>query len=308
MLVSLPVLRKIAFTTVAATVLAGVFGVGGLRLNSHYSVYFDRDDPLLLAHQEISDLYSRHDAILIALQSEQSFLEIENYQLLEDLTARLAQQPFATNVLSITELGLIGEHFTDDGDIIPSLRQLRDDGRAMGLLLAESLDLAGIWVQIDLPDNSSRTVLDAVGAVRRTVGAAIGDAPISAHYTGTLALNEAYINVVQHDLRRIVPLLLLVMVVVLGQLLRCRRSVFTLMPVAICSVIAAFGVVGLFGAELAAINSFAPIIIFSISVAGCVHTALSYEHYRDGGEPPDRAALAAANYNLVPMSDRKSVV
>ena len=59
----------------------------------------------------------------------------------------------------------------------------------------------------------------------------IGRLQLNSHYTGTLALNEAYIEVVQHDLTRIVPLLLLVMMVVLGWLLRSRRAVLTMMPV-----------------------------------------------------------------------------
>ena len=235
------------------------------------------------------------------LQSAGSFLDSENYQLLEVLTARLARQSHAVSVVSITELAILGETVTEDGDFIPSLRQLRDEGHAVGLLLAESLNFAGIWVQVDLPDNNSLTVLDTVGAIRQTVDSAIGELPISAHYTGTLALNEAYIKVVQHDLKRIVPLLLLVMTIVLSQLLRRRMTVFTLLPVSICSVVAAFGIAGLFGAELAAINTFTPIIIFSISLAGCVHMALSYDHYRDGGMPASGAAVAAAHYNLVPM-------
>lgn len=301
MSLSLSLLRRIALITVAATVLVAVAGIGRLQLNSHYTAYFGSDDPLLVAHQEISALYSRHDAIFVVLQSTGSFLDSENYQLLEVLTAQLARQPHAVSVVSITELGILGETLTEDGNYIPSLQQLRDEGHTVGLLLAESLNFAGIWVQVELPDNNSLTVLDTVGAIRQTVESAIGDLPISAHYTGTLALNEAYIKVVQHDLKRIVPLLLLVMTIVLSQLLRCRRTVLTLLPVGICSVVAAFGIAGLFGAELAAINTFTPIIIFSISLAGGVHMALSYDHYRDGGMPADGAAVAAAHYNLVPM-------
>ncbi len=277
-------------------------GIGKLQLNSHYTAYFDSDDPLLVAHQEISDLYSRQDAVFVVLQSADSFLNSENYRLLEDLTALLGRLPFATSAVSITELGIIGETQTEDGDFIPSLRQLTDERHAIGLLLAEDTLLAGIRVQIELADNNSRTVLDAVGTIRQTVESAIGDLPVSAHYTGTLALNEAYIKVVQHDLTRIVPLLLLVMMVVLGLLLRSSRAVLTMLPVGICSVVAAFGIVGLFGAELAAINSFMPVIILSISLAGCVHVALSYNHYRGNGVPVEEAAITAVKYNLLPMS------
>lgn len=302
MATSLAVLRRIALATVVATIAVTATGIGKLQFNSHYTAYFDSDDPLLVAHQEISDLYSRKDAIFVVLQSADSFLDSENFRLLENLTALLAGQPFTTSALSITELGIIGETLTEDGDVIPSLQQLQSDHRAIGLLLAKSAMLAGIWVQIDLPDNNSRAVLETVGTIRQTVDSAIGGLAVSAHYTGTLALNEAYIKVVQHDLTRIVPLLLLVMMVVLGWLLRSRRAVLTMLPVGICSIVAAFGIVGLFGAELAAINSFMPVIILSISLAGCVHMALSYNHYRDSGVPAEAAAVAAVKYNLLPMS------
>jgi len=302
MTISLALLRRIAIVMVVATLIVAAAGIGRLQLNSHYSAYFDSDDPLLLAHQEISDLYSRQDAVFVVLQSADSFLNDENYRLLEDLTALLAAQPRVTSAVSITELGIVGENQTEDNEFIPSLQQLTGESRAIGLLLAESTMLAGIWVQIDLPDNNSRTVLNAVGAIRQTVDSAIGDVPLSTHYTGTLALNEAYIDVVRHDLTRIVPLLLLVMVVVLGWLLRSSTAVFTMLPVGIFSVVAAFGVVGLFDVELAAINSFMPVIIFTISLAGCVHMALSYVHYRDRGVPAEEAAISAAKYNLLPMS------
>jgi predicted RND superfamily exporter protein len=305
MAASLATLRRIAVVTLSAAIAAGAFGIGKLQLNSHYTAYFDSDDPLLLAHQEISNLYSRHDAIFVVLQSANSFLGDENYHLLEELTALLARQPFVTSAVSITELGIIGESLSEEGDFIPSFQQLARESRAIGLLLAESTMLAGIWVQIDLPDNNSQTVLDVVGDTRKTVDSAIGDLPVSAHYTGTLALNEAYIKVVRHDLTRIVPLLLLVMIVVLGWLLRSSRAVLTLMPVGICSVVAAFGIVGLFGAELAAINTFMPVIILSISLAGCVHMALSFNHYRDRGAPAEKAAVSAAKYNLLPMAPQR---
>jgi predicted RND superfamily exporter protein len=145
-------------------------------------------------------------------------------------------------------------------------------------------------------------VLETVAAVRHTIESATGNLAISAHYTGTIALNEAYIKVVQDDLLRIVPLLLLVMILVLGILLRSSRAVFTMLPVGICSVAGAFGIAGLFGTELAALNSYTPVIILSISVAGCVHMAMTYARNRNSGLAPQDAAISATRYNLLPMT------
>ena len=151
MATSLTVLRRIALVILVAIIAVAAMGVGKLQLNSHYTAYFDSDDPLLVAHQEISDLYSRQDAIFVVLQSADGFLDSEKYRLLEDLTAQLAGQPFTTSALSITELGIIGETLTEHGDIIPSLQQLESEHRAIGLLLARNGMFAGIWVQIDVP-------------------------------------------------------------------------------------------------------------------------------------------------------------
>ena len=117
MAASLATLGRIAVVTLSATIAAGAFGIGELQLNSHYTAYFDSDDPLLLAHQEISNLYSRHDALFVVLQSANSFLGDENYHLLEDLTALLDGQPFVTSAVSITELGIIGESLSEEGDL-----------------------------------------------------------------------------------------------------------------------------------------------------------------------------------------------
>ena len=299
---SLAIHRRIAVAALVATTVVAVTGIGRLQLNSHYTVYFDGDDPLLIAHHKISALYGRQDSIFVVLQSPDSFLSAANYSLLEDVTLLLSDLPFVSSAVSVSELGIAGETLTEHGDFIPSLEQLADESRALGLLLTENTRLAGIRVQIQLPDKHSQTVLNAVGTVRETVDYAIDGRPISAHYTGTLALNEAYIEVVKHDLTRVVPLLLLVMMCVLWWLLGSGRAVFTLLPVGIGAVFASFGMAGVFGAELAAIHAFVPIMLLTISLAGCVHMALSYNRYRTDGAPAEEAALLAAQYNLLPMS------
>ena len=299
---SLAIRQHIAVLVLVATTVVTVAGIGRLQLNSHFTVYFDRDDPLLLAHQRISALYGRQDSLFVVLQSPDSFLKAANYSLLEDITRLLGNLPFVSRAMSISELGIVGETLAENGDFIPSPEQLAAESRALGLLLAEDTLLAGVWVQIELQDKHSHAVLGAVGTVRETVDHAIDGLPISAHYTGTLALNEAYIEVVKHDLVRVVPLLLLAMMCILGWLLRSGLAVLTLLPIGASAVFVSFGTAGIFGADLAAIHAFVPIIVLTISLAGCVHMALSYNRYRADGVPAEEAALSAARYNLLPMA------
>ena len=106
MAASLATLRRIAIVTLSATIAAGAFGIGKLQLNSHYTAYFDSDDPLLLAHQEISSLYSRQDAIFVVLQSRNSFLDDQNYHLLEQLTALRGFGPWTAHYIAIPILNV----------------------------------------------------------------------------------------------------------------------------------------------------------------------------------------------------------
>lgn len=301
MRLSLALLQKIAIASITATMIIAAAGIGKLRLNSHYTAYFDSSDPLLVSHDEISDLYSRNDGIFVALRSTHSFLTAEHYELVERLAAVLQMQPHSSRVISMTELGIVSEDIVADDLAIPSLQQLKDDGRVIGLLLSDDLRTAGIGVQFALPDSHSRTILETVDAVRDSVYSEIGGLDVSAHFSGTLALNEAYIRVVQHDARLIVPALLLTSILLLAFLMRSKRAVMTMLPVAVLSVAAAFGFAGLLNAELAAISTFTPVIIFSISVAGCVHMANTFVHYRDTGRDANDAAIATVKYNMLPM-------
>ena len=295
-------MRWIAAAAVTASLAVAIAGAGKLEFDSHYTAYFDETDVRLIEHLELSARFARHDGLVVALRSEQGFLNDRNYGLLEELSDELAHIPAVTASLSITGLGIAGETLTVDGELIPTLAQLQADSRAPGLLLSEDEILAVIWLQVKLPDRRSQSVLDIMQQVRETTDAILDSTPISAHYTGTLALNEAYIHVVRSDLSRIVPLLLLSSLIVLGGLLGSARAALLSLPVAICATFAAFGTAGLFGARLAAINAFAPIMILCISTAGCVHMALTYMRRRDAGDSSSAAARAAAGENRLPMA------
>ncbi|MEM9334896.1 MAG: MMPL family transporter [Pseudomonadota bacterium] len=293
---------RLALLLVAATVLVAVTGIGQLVPNSHYAAYFDDSDPRLVAHNDIATRYSRQDSVAIVLMADSSFLSGDHYVLLEDLTSALLALPVAARVTSVPELGILGDTLHTDGSLLPSLEQLAAESDAVGLLISENAKVACLLVHVRLPDTQSQTVLDSMAQLRQLVDETIAHRPVTAHYTGSLPLNEAYIQVVKSDLSRILPVLLVIMLTALTVLLRSWRAAFTVLPVGIFATLAAFGVVGLTGAELAAINAFAPVMILTVSLAGTVHMALSYARHRNQAETPTDAAMKAAAENALPMS------
>ena len=115
--------------------------------------------------------------------------------------------------------------------------------------------------------------------IRSAIASALEHTEISAHFTGELALNEAYIHTVRRDLGRIFPLLAASLIVVTALLLGSLRAALVLMPVGVSAVLASIGLVGWMQWDFAAINSFAPIVLLTISLSGCVHMAVSFSHF-----------------------------
>lgn len=291
-------LQILALSVVVVTVVLAVAGIGQLRFNSHYSAYFAASDPLLLDHLEIQSTYGRDDTLVVALESPQSFLSTTNYQLVQQLGSALSRQPVVDRVYSIGSAELVE---LADQDGIPQLDVLNATGRVIGYLLSEDTLATAMVVQLKLDGRSPTAVQQAVGMVRESVHDLVANAEVSVHYSGTIALNEAYINTVRHDLSWILPILLALMLVVLRWALGRWSAVAVILPVGLFAVLAAFGLAGLLGAELAAINSFTPVIILTISLAGCVHMMTAFQRHRRASLAPDSAALAAMRENRLPM-------
>jgi len=296
-------MRWAAAALVVGALLLAAFGLGELRFNTHYSAYFDPDDPLRRQHQEILDTYNRGDDALLILESlDGNFLDHENYILLEDLSAELADLPGINSVISLAELGINGEQEFADGTIAPSRAQLLEHDRAYGLLISDDARFAVIRVTVELDDFGARSVVAAMDQLRASAAARLEGHAVAVHMSGTLALGEAYVSVVRHDLKIILPALLVIMAVALAVLLGGPASLFVMMPIGALSVVAAFGLAGLIGTELVAINAFIPVIILSISLAGCVHVILRFQTLRRRGVVAASAALRALRDNLLPMS------
>jgi predicted RND superfamily exporter protein len=121
---------------------------------------------------------------------------------------------------------------------------------------------------------------------------------IAVNYSGTLALNEAYIDVVRHDLKRFLLLLMLIFATCLFAFFGSWKLTVLLIGIALLSAISALGVAGWLGWELAAINAFTPIIIMSLSIATSMHLVVNYYRFVAEGEAPTDAMNKSMRYNF----------
>ena len=295
--------------------LAG--GLPGLELNANYNAYFDRNDALIATHEALSRQYAQFDGVVVLLHgTDRDMLAPNNYALIERITAAATELPFVEHVSSIAHLDRT-DWSPDQDDELAALFEpeidtsaidsntLLGDTRVGGLLLSRDLRYAIVEVGFSLPEKDGPSpVLAATADLRNLVAAEIAgaDANVNAYYTGTLALNEAYVRVVRHDLKLFAPVFLALM---LGTLLSLYRSLGLALCVLIpagLSVTAAFGIGGWLGFELVSIHAFTPVIIASIAIAGAVHIVTAYLHRRANGDPPETAVWVSLKDNFLPLS------
>ena len=262
-------------------ILTCLYGLSGLKTNADYRVYFDRSDPLLQIDASIATRYAELDSLILILSSgEGNLLESGLMQFYPEFERKLLAIEYVERVTGFYQ-GLAPAAGND---------LMSNDGR-IGMLN----------IGVALPGlNTAREVQQFMRSIEVLVDGSSGlqTQGVSVDYSGTLALNEAYIDVVRHDLKRFVPLLLLICSLCLYLFFRSWKTTALVIGLALLSAISAFGVAGWFGWELAAINAFTPIIIMSLNIATTMHLLVNYYRFVADGDAPIDAMAKSMRYNF----------
>ena len=297
-------------------------GLSGLRLNASYNAYFDEQDPILGTHRALQADFSISDGLVFVLDFGQPIaLSDSAIAVLERVNTELKQLDYVANVTSVLDLRASEDEGFDDMDAeilglednfastqqapTISAETVRADPRGYGLLLSKDETALAVELSVSLPQNiPAPRLLNTTAEIRESVQRAIAESPlmVNVHYSGPLALNEAYISVIRHDLKLFLPALVLSLGLMLTLIFGSIKISAAASLVAALSVVSAFGVGGWLGFELAAIDAFAPVIIASIALAGTVHILNGYSQSLDAGAGREQALMATLTENALPLA------
>lgn len=313
----------ISVAAVLIVVAALGYGAGGLLLNASYDAYFDTNDPLLAVNNDLADKYASDESVIIILESlKHDMLVPAHYAVIDRIRAAERALPFIKRVTSIAdhiefypEIDTVQIEGHDSGhdettSTKPaSLSLNRDpmlsDEYVRRLLLSQDGRFALIEITFALPgDGKADVLLNAMAQLRAFVKQEINLArvPIIAHYTGSLALKEAYVLVVRHDLKMFLPALILLFLATLWVLFSSFWIAVSILFNALLAVVGAFGVAGWLEFELESIAVYVPVIIASIAIASAVHFTTSYLHSRADGQTPMKSVRHAMTLNVLPLA------
>ncbi|NNG14038.1 MAG: MMPL family transporter, partial [Gammaproteobacteria bacterium] len=121
------------------------------------------------------------------------------------------------------------------------------------------------------------------------------------YITGMVAMNNAFSEASQNDIKTLVPFMFLAVIVMLAILLRSFSATFVTVVVIFLSIISAMGLAGWFGIGLSPPTTSAPTIILTMAVANCVHILMTFLKEFRGSQDKRRAMHESLRVNFQPV-------
>ncbi len=328
-------IRRRYWLALLSIVLTAVLASGArnLYLESDYKIYFQDDEPQLVAHEEMQDTYTKTDNLAILLKPAEG--DVFNPRLLKviyEITELGWQAPYAMRVDSITNF----QHTEANGDdlavedLVLELADLNSEKIAsvkrialtekqlVKRLVSSDGRTALININLELPPEvdpdadeqtqaEQRTLRDAshpevVEFGRELVKEYTARHPdLEMHLGGVSVITNTFNESAQHDGATLVPVMYGTILLLLVLFFRSLGSVVGTLLVIACASAAAVGSAGWFGFALNTVNIMTPTIVLTIAVCDAVHLLSVYLRGLSQNMGPEEAMSESFRLNLQPI-------
>jgi predicted RND superfamily exporter protein len=310
--------RWALLVAVALLVAAAASGMRSLSFSNDYRIFFSKENPQLLAFEELQDTYTKSDNVLFVLApADGKVFSAETLSAVEWLTEQAWQIPYSIRVDSVTNF----QHTHADGDdlIVEDLVTdaagygPRDLERVKRIALHEPLlvdrivspdgRVTGVNVVIQLPGVDPAEEVPEVVHFARELAAQLEQRypDIATHLTGIVLLNNAFSENAMRDMTTLVPVMFLVIVGILILLLRSLWGTVATILVFLMAILVALGMAGWLGIRITPPLASAPTMIMTLAVADCVHLLVTFLQRTRGMVDKSSAMTESLRINLQPI-------
>ena len=322
----------LAVASIAITVLIA-YGAKGIYLESDYKIYFQDDEPQLVAHEAMQEVYTKTDNLAIMMRPADGGIFTDRMlRVVHEFSELGWQTPYVIRVDSITNF----QHTAADGDDlfvedlllevdsltpqkIAKIREIAlSEKQLLHNLISEDGTTTLVNMTLELPpevdpeadqetQNAQRITRDAshfevVGYGREIIKQYEAKHPdIEFHIMGVSAITTSFNEAAQKDISGLVPLMYGVILFALALFFRSIGAVIGTFIIITCASIAAIGAAGWIGYALNTVNVTAPTIVLTIAVCDAVHLLSVYLKGLSNGESPTEAMRESFRLNLQPI-------
>jgi hypothetical protein len=279
--------------------------------------HFSKDDPHIVALDQMEATYSLSDAalIVVAPQSGTAFTP-EALVAIEELTDRLWRTPYVTRVDSITNYShsegledeLIVAPLIDDASSLSDsdIERIREIAlgteEVAGRFVSRDGRVAGLVVSVALPEDRQLGRFEVTDFLHGTVAEAREQYPtIDYHLTGELILNRAMKQAIDDDMGVLAPITLGIMLLVAIVLLRSLWGMVAILLMLIAVMLSALGFTGWAGLKLFGESGAALFVLMAVTVAHSVHIVEGMRAGLRQGMDRPQAAIHSLQANVWPV-------
>lgn len=310
--------RKTVIVLTLAIVSLLASGAKDINMASNFRAYFSHDNPQLLAFEEIEEEFSKQDNVFFFIQPKNGdIFNKGTLTLIWELTEAGWQLPYSRRSSSIANF----QHTEAEGDdllvdyLIEDPSVLEQEGyldKIRRVVLAEpSLannlsnaagSVAGVTVQLDLPDNDNQASLILTEEAQKLVDSFRERYPDNLIMLGgTATTNAAITNVFREDAGLLVMVTYVIFIFMLLFLLRSFSGMLITMAIIIMSMATSFGFFNAFGFVITPTQAFVPTAITTIAIADVVHILVTYYHELGAGRAKYEAIKESLRINAQPV-------
>ncbi len=299
-------------------VMAMGFGAQFLTFTNDYRVFFSKENPQLLAFENLQDTYSKNDNVMMVLVPEDgNVFTGKTLKAVIWLTEQAWQTTFSTRVDSITNY----QHTYAEGDDLivqdlvfaedelteQRLQQVREiainEPLLVNRLISPSAHVTGVNVTIELkgeePTTENPKVVNFVRDLKQKFMQKFPG--IDVKLTGIIMMNQAFPEAQQYDMKYLVPLMFGVFIIVLFFWVKGFSGTLTTLFVIVFSIVGAMGLAGWMGIALTPPSFSAVMIIPTMSIAHSVHILMNFIIAIHQGESRHEAMVDSLRINMQPV-------
>ena len=293
--------RRLVILATLVLVAVASSGVAFLEFSANYRIFFDEDNPQLLALEALENTYGKNENVVFLIVPDDGDATSQDaLSAAVWLTDAAWYTPFSRRVDSLANF----QHTTADGDDL-YVRDLVDphelaraetrsrirsiassDPRIAGSILARNGDVSVVNVTVELPEEGLLEAVAEVAEFARSVAAQAEDRfpDVDLRIVGTVMINQTFVEASIDSQMIFLPASLLLMALILGVVTRGWAGVAATGAVIVFSILASMGLGAWVGMPFSPPISPAPTIVLMIVVANCVHLLVAVQQRLRAGD------------------------
>jgi len=292
-------------------------GIRNLQFNDDTRVWFGKDNPQLLAFEELEHTYTKSDNVYIAVEPKNGDVFTQTtLAAIEDITRRGWQVPHSNRVDSITNFqythadndlfivnDLVENAFSLTKDDLGRIRRIAlSEPSLVDRLLSPNGDVAAININILRPAKSTDELARISTYSEKMVVELRQLYPgINFYLSGGIIFDDAFVDATRGDINALIPVMLILMVLISTILLRSVFGAIVIFLVISLSTVVAMGLAGYFGIYLNPASGTAPVVILTLAIADSIHILITMFNKIRHGDTRHDAIIYSMTKNLRPV-------